>query len=76
MTETETARSLPNVASVRRRIGFVAALWWISAIAGALGVLQGMSAGRVRLLFVGIAWVMALLFSYAWWHVGKGSLPK
>lgn len=76
MSEPEVTQHPPNVAAVRRRIGFVAVLWWISAIAGTLGVLQGLQAGRLRLLFIGVAWVLAILFSYAWWHVGKGSLPE
>jgi hypothetical protein len=76
MTEPEGTRHQPNVAGVRRRIGFVALLWWISAAAGTLGVMQGLPAGRVRLLFIGIAWMLAILFSYAWWHVGKGNLPE
>ncbi len=76
MTEPEVTQHPPNLASVRRRIGFVAVLWWISAIAGTLGVLQGLHAGTMRLLFIGIAWVLAILFSYAWWHVGKGNLPE
>jgi hypothetical protein len=76
MTKPEVTLDQPRVASVRRRIGFVALLWWISAAAGTLGVTQGLQAGRMRLLFIGIAWVLAMLFSYAWWHVGKGSLPE
>jgi hypothetical protein len=76
MTEPEVIQGQTNVAGVRRRIGFVALLWWISAAAGTLGVTQGLQAGRMRLLFIGIAWVLAMLFSYAWWHVGKGSLPE
>ena len=69
-------QDLHNVASVRRRIGFVALLWWISAGAGGIGVVQGLRAGWVRLLFIGISWVLAMFFSYAWWQVRKGSLPE
>jgi hypothetical protein len=76
VTQPGVARVVSNVAGVRRRIGFVALLWWISASAGTIGVMQGMPAGRVRLLFIGISWLMAILFSYAWWHVGKGSVPE
>ena len=76
MTNQEVTMDRSRVASVRRRIGFVALLWWISACAGTLGVLQGMPASRLRLLFVGISWVLALLFSYAWRHAGKMSLPQ
>jgi hypothetical protein len=75
-TQSEVTRDRPNVAGVRRRIGFVALLWWISAGAGTIGVMHGMPAGRVRLLFIGISWFLAILFSYAWWHVGKASLPE
>jgi hypothetical protein len=76
---TEPASSLPDpqkIASVRRRLGFVVALWWIAALAGALGLLQGLQAGWVRLLFIGIAWVLAIFFTYAWWQLRKGSLPQ
>jgi hypothetical protein len=76
VTQPEATHHVPNVAGVRRRIGFVALLWWISACAGTLGVMQGMQAGRLRLIFIGLSWVLAILFSYAWWHVGKGSLPE
>lgn len=76
MTEPEATHHPPSLAAVRRRIGFVAVLWWISAIAGALGVLQGLQAGRLRLLFIGVAWVLAILFSFAWWYVGKGNSPQ
>lgn len=76
MTEHEVTQGQANIAGVRRRIGFVAVLWWISAGAGTLGVMQGLQAGRVRLLFIGLAWMLAILFSYAWWHVRKGSLPE
>jgi hypothetical protein len=74
MTKPEVTLDQPRLASVRRRIGFVALLWWISACAGTLGVMQGMPVGRLRLLFIGISWVLAFLFSYAWRHAGKGRL--
>jgi hypothetical protein len=64
------------VASARRRLGFVAMLWWIAAFAGTLGLVQGLQAGWVRLLFVGIAWVLAFFFSYAWWQVRKGRMSE
>ena len=76
MTEPVNTQDPHKVASVRRRIGFVALLWWISAGAGGIGVVQGLRAGWVRLLFIGISWVLAMFFSYAWWHVRKGSLPE
>lgn len=69
MTEPEKPLDPQHVAKVRRRLGFVAALWWIAAIAGVLGMAQGLHAGWVRLLFVGISWVLAVFFSYAWWHI-------
>jgi hypothetical protein len=74
----EAGKSLDpqNVAGVRRRLGFVALLWWIAALAGTIGLLQGLSAGWVRLLFIGISWVLALCFSYAWWQVRKGKRPE
>jgi hypothetical protein len=72
MSEPEILQDPKRLATVRRRIGFVAALWWIAAIAGALGLLAGEHAGWVRLLFIGISWVLAILFSVAWWHVPKG----
>jgi hypothetical protein len=64
------------VASARRRLGFVAILWWIAALAGTLGLVQGLQAGWVRLLFVGVAWVLAIFFSYAWWQVRKGRMSE
>jgi hypothetical protein len=75
MTEPENIQDLRNAVGVRRRIGFVAMLWWIAAGAGAIGLAEGLQAGWVRLLFVGISWVMAIFFSYAWWQVRKGRLP-
>ena len=60
----------------RRRLGFVALLWWIAALAGTIGVVEGLSAGLVRRLFIGSAWVLALFFSYAWWVVRKGRLSQ
>ena len=65
-----------RVAMVRRRMGFVALLWWISAGFGTIGVMQGMQASRVRFLFIGVGWVLAIFFSYAWWQLRKGQLPE
>ncbi len=65
-----------TVAGAQRRLGFVAFLWWIAAIAGAIGIVQGLSAGWLRLLFVGISWVLAVFFSYAWWEVRKGRMKQ
>jgi hypothetical protein len=65
-----------NVAGVRRRLGFVALLWWIAALAGTIGLVQGLRAGWVRVLFVGLSWVLTFFFSYAWWQVRKGQLPE
>jgi len=59
---------------VRRRLGFIAALWWIAAFAGAAGLLQGLQAGWPRLLFIGVSWVLAVFFSYAWWQLRQGRL--
>jgi hypothetical protein len=60
-----------RIQSVRRRLGFVAVLWWIAAVAGSLGVARGMSAGWARLTFLGISWVLAIIFSFAWWTLHK-----
>jgi len=49
----------------------VALLWWIAAVTGTIGLLEGLQAGWVRKLFIGLSWVFALLFSYAWWQVRK-----
>jgi hypothetical protein len=76
MTESGNTPAPQNVAGVRRRIGFVALLWWISASAGTIGLFQGLPAGRVRWLFIGISWVLTIFFSYAWWHAGKPRLPE
>jgi hypothetical protein len=75
VTEPGNTQKPQNVAGVRRRIGFVALLWWIAAGAGAIGLVQGLHAGWVRLLFIGISWVLAIFFSYAWWQLRKGSFP-
>jgi hypothetical protein len=64
-----------SVASARRRLGFVALLWWTAALAGTVGLIQGLQASWVRRLLIGIAWVLALFFSYAWREVRKG-LPE
>jgi hypothetical protein len=72
MTETEKSLDPKAVAGAQRRLGFVALLWWIAALSGSVGLIQRLSAGWVRLLFVAISWVLALFFSYAWWEVRKG----
>jgi hypothetical protein len=71
MTEPLNQKTAPDA---RRRLGFVALLWWIAALAGTIGVVQGLSTGWLRLAFVGLAWVLALFFTYAWWEVHKGRL--
>lgn len=70
---TETGKGLDPIAtaSARRRLGFVALLWWIAALAGTTGLMQRLQASWVRVLFVGISWVLALFFSYAWWEARK-----
>jgi hypothetical protein len=73
MTEPASLPDPQKVASVRRRLGFVATLWWVAAISGAIGLLQGLAAGWGRLLFIGIAWVLAVCFTYAWWQIRRGS---
>jgi hypothetical protein len=76
MTNPGNLEDTQKAVGVRRRLGFVALLWCIAAGAGTLGVVQGLHAGWARLLFIGISWVLAILFSYAWWQVRKGSLPQ
>ncbi len=76
MKEARETLTPQKIASVRRRLGFVALMWWIAAGAGTIGMVQGLQAGRVRVLSVGIAWVAAAFFSYAWWQVRKGQLPE
>ncbi len=73
---TEQELDPKTVAGARRRLGFVAILWWIAAVAGTLGLAQGLSASWIRMTFIGISWVLALFFSYAWWEVRKGRLSK
>ena len=58
-----------RAANARRRLGFVAALWWIAALSGTLGLAQGTAVGWVRRTIVVVAWVLALLFTYAWLQV-------
>ncbi len=58
-----------RMAGARRRIGFVAFLWWLAALSGTVGLVQGMAAGLARRIFVAVAWVLAILFTYAWRHV-------
>ena len=72
MTGTAGLPDPQRVASVRRRIGFVAFLWWIAAGFGSLGLLQGLHAGWARLVFIGISWLLAILFTLAWWQLPKG----
>ena len=73
MTEPLNQKTAPDA---RRRLGFVALLWWIAALAGTIGVVQGLHAGWIRLLFIGISWVLALCFSYAWLQIRKGRQPE
>ena len=75
MTEPAGFPDPERIAKVRRRIGFVAALWWVAAIFGALGLAQGLQAGWARLLFISLAWLLAIFFSFAWWQLHKGRLP-
>jgi len=58
-----------RLATVRRRLGFVAVLWWISAVAGTLGLLQGREASWVRIVFISIAWLASAIFSFVWWSM-------
>jgi len=76
MTEEGKSLDPKTVDGARRRLGFVAFLWWIAAAAGTIGLVQGLSASWVRILFIGISWVLAVFFSYAWWEVRKGRLVK
>jgi hypothetical protein len=76
MTGPDRTLDPQSLAGARRRLGFVAMLWWIAALAGTVGLVQGLSAGWVRLLFIGISWVLALFFTYAWWQVRKGRLSE
>jgi hypothetical protein len=71
-----TPPSPERIAVLRRRLGFVALLWWISAVAGTLGLLAGLHAGWVRLLFIGMAWLLSAVFSFAWWNLRTGQLSK
>lgn len=73
----QTAQKLSpeKIASVRRRMGFVAALWWIAAVAGAIGIAQVPPAGWLRLLLVGLLWLLAIFFSFAWWTL-RNELPR
>ena len=63
-------------ATARRRLGFVAILWWIAALAGTLGILQGGSAGWIRYTFIAISWILALVFTYAWQEVRRGKFSQ
>jgi hypothetical protein len=74
MTNTRKNLDPQTIAGAQRRLGFVALLWWIAALAGTIGVVQGLHASWVRMLFIGISWVLAIFFSYAWWEVRKGRL--
>jgi hypothetical protein len=76
MTDTEKSPDPRTITGARRRFGFVAALWWIAAISGSIGIVQGLTAGYVRLIFVGISWVLALFFTYAWTQVRKGRISQ
>jgi hypothetical protein len=61
-----------DIAKVRRRLGFVALLWWIAAGFGTAGLMHGMAANWGRYLLVGLSWLLACFFTYAWWQVHKG----
>jgi hypothetical protein len=76
MTEAGKSPDPQTVASARRRFAFVALLWWIAAVAGTIGLVQGLPAGLVRKLFVAISWVLAIFFTYAWWEARKGRSPE
>lgn len=76
MTENGNSSEPQTAAGARRRFGFVAVLWWIAAISGSIGIRQGLSFGLVRTIFVGISWVLALFFTYAWWQVRQGRLSQ
>jgi len=75
MSEPAGLQDPQRVAKVRRRIGFVAALWWVAAVSGGLCLVQGLHAGWARLLFIGFSWLLAIFFSFAWWQLHKGRLP-
>ena len=60
--------------SAKRRFGFVALLWWIAAAFGSFSAIQEPSIGRK--VFVGISWVLAFFFTYAWLQVRKGRLSQ
>ena len=53
----------------------MAFLWWIAAGSGSIGLLQGLHAGWARLLFIGISWLLAIFFTFAWWQLHKRRLP-
>jgi hypothetical protein len=74
MTEPTPSPDPNKIASVRRRLGFIAVLWWIAAFSGAAGVVQGLQAGGIRYLFIGISWLLAVFFTYAWWQLRRGTL--
>jgi hypothetical protein len=76
MTDPAHGIDPKTAASARRRLGFVAILWWIAALAGAIGLMQGLPAGRIRYIFIGISWILALFFTYAWWEVRKGKFSQ
>ena len=72
MTEPGKSLEPQNIAEVRRRLGFVALLWWIAAVAGTIGLVQGLPAGWVRLLFVGLSWVLACFSAMRGGKFAKG----
>jgi hypothetical protein len=76
MNDTEKKLDAKTVASARRRLGFVSLLWWIAAIFGTLGLIQGLDASLARKIFIGVAWVLAIFFSYAWWQVRSGKVQR
>ena len=76
MTGDKKGLDPQSIGGTRRRFGFVSLLWWIAAISGSIGLIQGLSHGWVRVLFVAISWVLAIFFTYAWWQVRKGRIPQ
>lgn len=74
MTEPENNQAPRPVMSAQRRFGFVALLWWIAAAFGTFSVVQEHSIGRK--IFVGVSWVLAILFTYMYLQVRKGRLSQ
>jgi hypothetical protein len=74
MTENEKSLEPRAVMSAQRRFGFVALLWWIAAAFGTFSVVQEPSIGRK--IFVGVSWVLAIFFTYAYSQVRRGRLSQ